>query len=100
MQEFSPRLIRSSKPKPGLVRRWRVLIYNNNFHRADDVVSWLMKYTACDDPLAIEICEVCQEDGRAVCFTGTKQECTEVSRGLRSRGLQIEIDDFYGPKEA
>ena len=95
MQDFSPRFVRSPVPKKGLTQRWRVLIYNNNFHRGDDVLSWLVKATGCDAPLAIRICEVCEEDGRAVCYTGSKEDCQRIGDALRSHGLQIELDDFY-----
>ena len=91
MAKFSPRLVRSA---PQTRRRWRVLIYNNHFHRFDDVVSWLMEHTGHDKEQIVEICAVCEEDGRAVCLLGSRVRCHEVASALRLHGLQVEVDDF------
>lgn len=94
MAKFSPRLVRSKgKPDPSR-RSWRVLIYNNHFHRFVDVVAWLGQYANCSEEFAAEVCNVAQEEGLSVCFLGSREACHEVAAGLRLRGLQVEVDDF------
>lgn len=91
MAKFSPRLVRGT---PLSRRRWRVLIYNNHFHRFDDVVAWLQEATEQEHQQILEICRVCEEDGRAICFLGSKAACHEVAASIRRRGLQVEVDDY------
>lgn len=91
MAKFSPRLVPTT---PSSRRRWRVLIYNNHFHRFEDVVKWLQEATEHSRELIEEICSVCEEDGRAICFVGSKARCHEVASTIRSHGLQVEVDDF------
>lgn len=95
MPKFSPKLVRSGgADAPRGRRKWRVLLYNNHFHRFDDVVLWLQRSTGCDASFGEEICQVCQEDGRAVCFVASRAKCHEVASTLRLKGLQVEVDDF------
>lgn len=91
MAKFSPRLVPTT---PLSRRRWRVLIYNNHFHRRTEVVKWLQEATEQGPEQVEEICSVCEEDGRAVCFLGSKSRCHEVASALRLHGLQVEVDDF------
>lgn len=93
MERFSPELSAEKKPSDA-PQRWRVILYNNNRHRFDDVVGWLEKATGCSYEFAIEICHVCQDQGRAVCFQGPKAACREVTEFLREQRLQVEVDDY------
>ena len=98
MAKFSPRFARSEDAGPttsGARRKWRVLLYNNNFHRLNDVVAWLQSATGCKEEFALEICGVCQEDGRSICYQGSRAKCHEIASSLRLRGLQVEVDDFF-----
>lgn len=94
MSHFSPELGSPKKKKPSEKARWRVILYNDNRHKFDDVVTWLKENAGCDSEFAIKICHVCQDQGRAVCFQGSKLACHEVASALRNRGLQVEVDDF------
>lgn len=94
MAKFSPRLVRGQGSPLSAERQWRVLLYNNHYHRFADVVQWLGHHAGCSEAFASEICGVTQEDGRAVCFVGSREACHEVAAGLRLRGLQVEVDDF------
>lgn len=95
MPKFSPKLVRSESADAARGRRkWRVLLYNNHFHRFEDVVRWLQESTGCVSHFAAEICHVCQEDGRAVCYVASRAKCHEVASALRLKGLQVEVDDF------
>lgn len=91
MPKFSPKLVHT---EPAGRRKWRVVLYNNHFHRLDDVVLWLTRTTGYDEAFAHEICQVCQGDGRSVCFVASRARCHEVAATLRLKGLQVEVDDF------
>ena len=93
MGRFSPELDKSEAPK-NAEKNWRVILYNNNRHKFDDVVTWLQDTAGCDMKFAIKICHVCENQGRAVCFQGDKAACHEVATTLRSHGLQVEVDDY------
>jgi hypothetical protein len=96
MAKFSPRFERTEGPKPAQGRRkWRVILYNNNFHRLENVLQWLQEATGCSEDLAVEVCGVCQEDGRAVCYQGSRAKCHDIAATLRLHGLQVEVDDFF-----
>ena len=53
-----------------------------------------MENTGHDKEQVVEICSVCEEDGRAVCLLGSRARCQEVASALRLNGLQVEVDDF------
>ncbi|GMU57060.1 MAG: ATP-dependent Clp protease adaptor protein ClpS [Candidatus Xenobia bacterium] len=84
--------ITESKAKPQ--RNWRVILYNDNVHKADDVVLWLQKATGCSLQCAEMVMLTAHTTGRAVCFEGEKEDCQKVARYLRGQGLQVEVDDF------
>lgn len=75
-------------------RSWKVLLYNDNRNRFDDVVLWLQKATGCSHECASVITKTAHETGRAVCFEGEKEKCRQVAGYLRNRGLQVEVDDY------
>jgi ATP-dependent Clp protease adapter protein ClpS len=91
---FSPEVGEPKQKKPVEAARWRVIIYNDNRHNFDEVVTWLKDNAGCDSEFAIKICHVCQDQGRAVCFLGEKSACLEVTDALRKLGLQVEVDDY------
>lgn len=94
MSHFSPELGASDEKAKSPEGRWRVILYNDNRHKLDDVATWLKEAAGCDSEFAFKICHVCQDQGRAVCFQGSKQDCHEVTAALRLHGLQVEVDDF------
>lgn len=79
--------------KPTPRGSWRVLLYNDNHNKFDDVVLWLQKAIGCNHETAASITETAHRTGRAICFEGTKEKCTQVAGYLRNRGLQVEVDD-------
>lgn len=75
-------------------RAWRVILYNDNHHKFDDVVLWIQKATGCSHEVATQITHTAHTQGRAVCYEGTKEKCHKVAGYLRSHGLQVEVDDL------
>lgn len=72
---------------------WRVILYNDNVHKFEDVVLWIQKATGCSLEVAQNVTYTAHRMGRAVCFEGGKTECHRVAGKLRSHGLQVEVDD-------
>lgn len=72
---------------------WRVILYNDNVHKFEDVVLWIQKATGCSLDVAQHVTFTAHRVGRAVCFEGGKAECQRVAGSLRSHGLQVEVDD-------
>lgn len=94
VSQFSPELDTAKTTRPKSNGRWRVILYADNRHQFDDVVFWLEGATACETDFAYQISHVCEDQGRAVCFQGPKEECRKIADRLRSKGLQVEVDDF------
>jgi ATP-dependent Clp protease adapter protein ClpS len=94
VSQFSPEVNSSQEKKSSKTAKWRVILYNDNRHKGDDVIDLLRDIAGCSADFAIKICHVCEDQGRAVCFQGDKATCHEVTRALRSHGLQVEVDDY------
>ena len=73
------------------LRGWRVVLYNDNFNRRDDVVLWLQKATGCNLQSAEHIMMTAHTTGRAICFSGGKDKCAQVAAYLQGKTLQVEI---------
>ena len=95
MSQFSPRLGTSTAERLASSERWRVILYSDSRHEFDDVVFWLESMTNCDTDFAYQICHVCEDQGRAVCYQGSKSSCHEVAAAMRSKGLQVEVDGVF-----
>lgn len=95
MSQFSPELgLPKTTTRAATNDRWRVILYADSRHQFDDVVFWLETATDCDTDFAYQICHVCEDQGRAVCFQSLKDDCHQVATRLRSKGLQVEVDDY------
>jgi ATP-dependent Clp protease adapter protein ClpS len=94
VNNFSPELITSTVAEAPTSERWRVILYNDRRHHFDDIVFWLESMTECDTDFAYKICHVCEDQGRAVCYQDCKSACHDVATTLRSKGLQVEVDDY------
>ena len=94
MSNFSPELGAITTKRPSKGAKWRVVLYDNHKHKLDDVVFWIESAAGCDTEFAYEICNVCEDQGRAVCFQGDREDCRRVAADLRLKGLQVEVDDY------
>jgi ATP-dependent Clp protease adaptor protein ClpS len=94
MNQFSPELVTTVTAQPIATRRWRAILYTGRRHQFDDIAFWLESMTNCTTDFAYEICNVCREHGRAVCYQGNRAECHDLVAKLRAKGLQVEVDDY------
>ncbi len=69
-----------------------VIIYDDDWHTIDDVITQVRKATDCTFDKAYEVTMQVHEQGRAVAFGGTEEQCEKVARILREIRLQVETD--------
>ena len=72
--------------------RFRVIIYNDEYHDQQEVVEQLIKATDCSMQKALRIMLEAHHKGRAVCFRGSKSKAERAVKILREIRLQCEID--------
>ncbi|MDX1934632.1 MAG: ATP-dependent Clp protease adaptor ClpS [Capsulimonadales bacterium] len=71
---------------------WIVILYNDDWHTFDDVIMILQKATGCSLEKGAAIAWEVHTRGRAICFSGTKEECDRVAAIIASIRLQVETD--------
>jgi ATP-dependent Clp protease adapter protein ClpS len=71
---------------------WIVILYNCECHTFDDVERILQKATGCSLEKAEAIAWEVHTKGRAICFSGTQEECERVAKIIASVRLQVETD--------
>ncbi|MBS1704676.1 MAG: ATP-dependent Clp protease adaptor ClpS [Armatimonadetes bacterium] len=71
--------------------RWMVVIHNNDYNSIDQVVSILMKATACTlEEAAIETWEA-HHYGKANVHFSSKDECESAARVINSIGVVTDV---------
>ncbi len=74
-----------------IVGRWMVVLYNDEVHTLDEVITILMLATACDvDEAAIETWEA-HNFGKAPVHFATKEECEGAAAVISSIGLKTTV---------
>ena len=74
------------------LRPHKVILYNDDVHSMDEVVFQLQKATGCSLEKAYSVMEEAHSRGRAVAYTGAKEDCEKVCGVLRQIRLQVELD--------
>jgi len=73
-----------------------VILYNDDFHALDQVIHQIQKAVGVSASAAFEITMEAHTQGRAVCYTGTTEQCEKVANILREIRLTVEIDHYAG----
>jgi len=71
---------------------WIVILYDCDCHSFDDVETILQKATGCSLEKAEAIALEVHTKGRAICYSGTEEDCERVARIIGSIRLQVETD--------
>ena len=71
---------------------WIVILYNCECHTFQDVVSILQKATGCSEEKGWAIATEVDTKGRAICFSGSREDCDRVAGIIASVRLQVETD--------
>ncbi len=71
---------------------WIVILYNCDCHTFEDVEYILQKATGCSLEDAQAIAVRVDREGRAICFSGSFEDCEKVAAIIASIRLQVETD--------
>ncbi len=71
---------------------WRVILYNDEIHTFDEVISQIIKATGCTTGRAEELAWEVHTNGKAAVFEGSFEECFRVQGVLREIQLVTEIE--------
>ncbi|MEZ4701387.1 MAG: ATP-dependent Clp protease adaptor ClpS [Rhodothermales bacterium] len=71
---------------------WRVILYNDDIHTFDEVITQLVKATGCTTSQAEAHAWTVHTQGKAAVFEGTFEECFRVQGVLREIQLVTEIE--------
>jgi len=70
---------------------WRVLLFDDDIHTFDEVITQLIKALNCDASRAEELTFKVHNDGKATVYQGTFEACFEVNGILKEIQLITEI---------
>jgi len=70
----------------------KVILFNDEIHTFDEVISQLIKATGCTSTRAEALAWEVHTTGKAVCFEGDLSECLRVSGVLEEIGLHTMIE--------
>ena len=71
---------------------WNVILYNDNVHSFEEVILQVRKAAGVSIEKAVEITLEAHHKGRAICFSGSIENCTKVANILKEIRLHVEID--------
>ena len=71
---------------------WRVILYNDEIHTFDEVISQLIKATGCSSSQAEKTAWQVHLEGKAVAYEGEFEACFRVQGVLREIQLVTEIE--------
>jgi ATP-dependent Clp protease adapter protein ClpS len=70
---------------------WSVILYNDDVHTFDEVITQLIKATGCSSAEAEKLAWTVHTEGKATVYEGPFEECFEVQSILREIELVTEI---------
>lgn len=73
------------------LRGWNVLLWNDDVHSMDFVVSALLRTIPMDVQKAVEVMYEAHEHGKAVAWSGAKEVAELYRGGLESYGLSATV---------
>lgn len=70
---------------------WRLILYDDDVHTFDEVINQLIKALGCSVQKAEELTIKVHNDGKAVVFEGSFEECLKINSVLQEIQLITEI---------
>jgi ATP-dependent Clp protease adaptor protein ClpS len=77
----------------GLDQPWTVILFNDDYHAFDEVVTQVQKATECSPGEAFQITYAAHTNGQAVAYVGDKPQCEQVASILREIDLHVELEE-------
>ena len=71
-----------------------VILYNDDYHPVDQVVSQVQKATGYPFERCVAIMLEAHTRGRSIAYTGSQEACERAAGVLRQIRLQVETDKF------
>lgn len=71
---------------------WRVILYNDEIHTFDEVITQIIKATGCSSGRAEKLAWEVHTKGKAAVYEGSFEECFKVQGVLRQIQLVTEIE--------
>ncbi len=79
------------KTEENLDNPWRLILYNDEEHTFDEVIFQLVKALGCSVGHAEELAWKVHNDGKAIVYEGTFEECLKINGVLQEIELITEI---------
>ena len=76
----------------GGVHPWMVILFNDDHHSFDEVITQVQKATGCSPAEAFQITYAAHTNGQAVASVGSMSECEHVASVLREIDLRVELE--------
>jgi ATP-dependent Clp protease adapter protein ClpS len=89
---IEPEIQISSDDSIGTDEPAKVILFNDNIHSFDEVISQLIKAIHCDSERAEQIAWEVHTKGKACVYEGEMPECLRVSGVLEEIGLHTQIE--------
>lgn len=70
---------------------WKLILYDDDVHTFDEVINQLIKALNCGIPEAEELTWKVHNDGKAVVYEGTFEDCLKINSVLQEIELITEI---------
>jgi ATP-dependent Clp protease adapter protein ClpS len=70
-----------------------VVLFNDEVHAFDEVITQVQKATGCSSSEAFQITYAAHSNGQAVAFVGDKPQCEQVATVLREIDLHVELEE-------
>jgi ATP-dependent Clp protease adaptor protein ClpS len=91
-QTIEPELEISNDDSIGIEEPARVILFNDNVHSFDDVITQLIKAIHCNSEAAEQIAWQVHTKGKACVFQGEMPNCLKVSGILEEIALHTQIE--------
>ncbi len=70
---------------------WRLILYDDDIHTFDEVINQLIKALGCSVAKAEELTYKVHEEGKAIVYEGSFEECLKINSVLQEIQLVTEI---------
>lgn len=88
---MSTEVIEKTREKTENVYRHNVILFNDDVNSFDHVEDCLMMICKKNKKEAKTIAKEAHESGKAICYTGSSEECETIGEKLAEQGLTVSI---------
>ena len=89
--EPAPKVAPVVEVEEAVATPWSLILYDDDIHTFDEVIHQLVKALRCDFPTAEEITMKVHNEGKALVFEGSFDECFRINSVLTEIQLVTEI---------